>query len=74
MLSRPICTATAKPIRGPEAGRWLWPTKWLSTAFAGPALVGWITLAADSQRVGMAVIPVFFVVGLILLLPLREPG
>ncbi len=45
-----------------------------ATAFAGPALVASITLLAGSQRVGMAVIPVFFVVGLILLLPLREPA
>jgi len=45
-----------------------------ATAFAGPALVGAIALMADSQRVGMAVIPVFFVAGLILLLPLRAPA
>ncbi len=43
-----------------------------ATAFAGPALVGWITLVADSQRVGMAVILAFFLAGLILLLPLRD--
>ena len=42
------------------------------TAFAGPALVGWVTLAMDSQRWGMATIYVFFVVGLILLLPLKD--
>ena len=42
------------------------------TAFAGPALVGWVTLAADSQRWGMATIYVFFVVGLIVLLPLKD--
>ena len=44
-----------------------------ATAFLGPALVGWITLAADSQRLGMAIILVFFVAGLLLLLPVREP-
>ncbi len=44
-----------------------------ATAFVGPALVGWITLWAGSQRAGMATIVVFFVVGLVLLLPLREP-
>lgn len=45
-----------------------------ATAFIGPALVGWITVWADSQRAGMAVIPLFFIVGLVLLWPLREPG
>ncbi len=44
-----------------------------ATAFVGPALVGWITFLAGSQRAGMATIPVFFLVGLILLLPLRDP-
>ncbi len=44
-----------------------------ATAFVGPALVGWVTLWAGSQRAGMATIVVFFVVGLILLLPLRAP-
>jgi len=45
-----------------------------ATAFAGPLLVGWVTLATGSQRVGMATILVFFAVGLALLLPLRVPG
>ncbi len=44
-----------------------------ATAFVGPALVGWVTLWAGSQRAGMATIVAFFVVGLVLLLPLREP-
>ena len=44
-----------------------------ATAFAGPLLVGWTTLAFDSQRAGMATILVFLAVGLALLLPLREP-
>ena len=44
-----------------------------ATAFAGPLLVGWVTLATDSQRAGMATILGFLAVGLILLLPLREP-
>jgi UMF1 family MFS transporter len=43
------------------------------TSFIGPAVVGWLTYAADSQRVGMAAIPVFFVIGLLLLLRVREP-
>ncbi len=44
------------------------------TAFAGPALVGWATLAFDSQRAGMATILAFLAVGLALLLPLPDPG
>jgi UMF1 family MFS transporter len=44
-----------------------------ATAFVGPALVGWVTLWADSQRAGMATIVAFFVVGLLLLLPVRSP-
>ncbi len=43
-----------------------------ATAFMGPALVGWVTLWAHSQRVGMATILLFFVAGLILLIPVRE--
>ena len=43
-----------------------------ATAFMGPALLGWVTVAADSQRAGMATILAFFVVGLLLLLPLPD--
>ncbi|MGE3335555.1 MAG: MFS transporter [Rhodospirillaceae bacterium] len=42
------------------------------TAFAGPALVGWIALATDSYRVGMAVVPVFLVAGLVILRGVQE--
>ncbi len=45
-----------------------------ATAFVGPALVGWVTVWTDSQRIGMATIPVFFLVGLILLWPLKDPS
>ncbi len=45
-----------------------------ATAFIGPALVGWVTLWADSQRAGMAVILVFFLVGGAMMLGVREPG
>jgi UMF1 family MFS transporter len=38
-----------------------------ATAFLGPALLAWVTVAFDSQRAGMATIIVFFVVGLFLL-------
>ena len=44
-----------------------------ATAFVGPALVGWVTFWADSQRVGMATILVFFLAGLLLMLPVKEP-
>ncbi|MEM7501664.1 MAG: MFS transporter [Pseudomonadota bacterium] len=43
-----------------------------ATAFLGPLLVGWVTVAADSQRVGMATIVVFFVVGAALMLFVPE--
>ncbi len=43
------------------------------TAFLGPALVAWVTVAFASQRAGMATILVFLGVGLVLLLPLPDP-
>jgi UMF1 family MFS transporter len=43
------------------------------TVFAGPLLLGLATDLFRSQRVGMSTILVFFVVGIIILLPLREP-
>jgi UMF1 family MFS transporter len=43
------------------------------TAFLGPALVGWVTVWADSQRVGMATILLFFLAGFLLLRPLPDP-
>jgi UMF1 family MFS transporter len=43
------------------------------TAFVGPALVGWVTYAAQSQRAGMATIIPFFVIGGALLLFVKEP-
>ena len=45
-----------------------------ATAFLGPWLVATVTAAADSQRVGMATILVFFAVGLVLVWPVKEPG
>jgi UMF1 family MFS transporter len=39
-----------------------------ATAFAGPLLVGWVTVAAGSQRVGMSVIMVFLAAGGLLML------
>ena len=43
-----------------------------ATAFMGPMLVGGLTLMADSQRVGMSAILVFFIVGGVMLLMVRE--
>jgi UMF1 family MFS transporter len=40
----------------------------------GPLIVGWVTLLADSQRVGMATILIFLVAGGLLLATLREPS
>lgn len=37
------------------------------TAFMGPLLVGWVTFWADSQRIGMSVIVLLFIIGFILL-------
>jgi UMF1 family MFS transporter len=45
-----------------------------ATAFLGPAILGWVTVAADSQRAGMATVLAFFVVGFVILWPLKEPG
>lgn len=44
-----------------------------ATAFLGPLAFGWATLAFNSQRAGMATIVIFFVLGLALMLTLREP-
>lgn len=44
------------------------------TSFMGPFAVGAVTVLANSQRVGMATILVFLVVGLILLQGVKEPG
>jgi MFS transporter, UMF1 family len=39
-----------------------------ATAFLGPLLVGWLTYASGSQRVGMGTVIVFFVVGFLVML------
>lgn len=41
------------------------------TAFMGPWLLGLMTMLFNSQRVGMATIMVFFILGMILLLPVK---
>ncbi len=44
------------------------------TSFVGPAVLATATTLADSQRIGMATVLVFFVIGLVLLLGVREPA
>ncbi|MFM9850336.1 MAG: MFS transporter [Hyphomicrobiaceae bacterium] len=44
-----------------------------ATIFVGPLVLGLVTDAFRSQRAGMSTILVFFVVGIIVLLPLRQP-
>lgn len=43
------------------------------TAFLGPALVAVLTAASGSQRIGMAAILLLFLVGLVILWPLKAP-
>jgi UMF1 family MFS transporter len=45
-----------------------------ATAFLGPALLGAVSFAFDSQRAGMATILVFFAIGIFLLTNVREPA
>ncbi|MCW9708640.1 MFS transporter [Fodinibius salsisoli] len=42
------------------------------TAFVGPLLVGWLTFFADSQRIGMSVIVLLFILGFVLLYRVPE--
>jgi UMF1 family MFS transporter len=45
------------------------------TAFAGPAVLGWVTLWAESQRAGLATVLVFLLVGMVLLWTMvQEPA
>ena len=44
------------------------------TAYLGPFVLGTVTWWSGSQRLGVATILAFFVVGMILLLPVREPA
>lgn len=41
------------------------------TAFLGPWFLGWLTLFFNSQRVGMSIIILFFILGALTLLPVR---
>lgn len=42
------------------------------TAFLGPLIVGWLTYFAGSQRIGMSVIVVLFIIGFILMLKVKD--
>ncbi len=44
------------------------------TAFLGPAVLAWVTVAFASQRAGMATIFVFVAAGAAVLLTVKEPG
>jgi len=44
-----------------------------ATAFLGPAIVALVTSASGSQRIGLAAIIPFFVIGLLALLAVKEP-
>ncbi len=43
------------------------------TAFMAPLLVAFVTTATGDQRLGMASILLFLVVGMLLLMPVRAP-
>jgi UMF1 family MFS transporter len=43
-----------------------------ATAFVGPAAFGWVTAIAASQRAGLATVLAFFVIGMALLLFVRD--
>jgi UMF1 family MFS transporter len=45
-----------------------------ASAGLGPAAFGWVTALAQSQRVGLSSVLVFYIVGMLLLLPVREPN
>jgi UMF1 family MFS transporter len=44
------------------------------TAFIGPLLLAFVTGVSGSQRVGMVVVIALFIIGLMLLIPVREPS
>ncbi len=44
-----------------------------ATAFFGPAVFGWVTALAGSQRIGLSTILIFLAVGAALLAPVRVP-
>ena len=52
----------------------LFATSGKATSFVGPALVAWIAAVTDSQRLAIASVTIFFVIGLILLLRVKDPA
>ena len=64
--SRSLMTHLAPPALRTEMFG-LYALSGKATAFVGPALLGWVTVLAGSQRAGMAIIPLFFIVGALLL-------
>jgi MFS transporter, UMF1 family len=45
-----------------------------ATTFCGPLLAGWVTYWADSQRIGMATVVVFFAIGFLIMLTVPATG
>ena len=43
-----------------------------ATAFLGPLLVGWVTYASGSQRIGIGTILLFFIIGFVMMLRARS--
>lgn len=69
--SRTMMARLAPPaMRGEMFGLFAFSGK--VTSFAGPALVGWVTLATGSYRLGMATVLVFLLVGLVLMRGVKE--
>lgn len=58
-----LARVAPREIRGEMFG--LFALSGKLTSFLGPLLVGWLTLASGSQRVGMSSVIVLFVIGLI---------
>jgi MFS transporter, UMF1 family len=44
------------------------------TSFIGPLLIGAVTAATASQKAGMSVLVIFFTVGMVLLMMVKEPA
>ncbi|MEQ8858350.1 MAG: MFS transporter [Pseudomonadales bacterium] len=65
-----LARAAPAPLRTEMFG--LFALSGKATAFLGPLLVGWVTVAAASQRAGMATILVFFAAGAALLFTVPE--
>jgi UMF1 family MFS transporter len=70
--SRSLMARLTKP-ENRAGGFGLFALSGKATAFLGPAIVASVTAASGSQRAGIAAIIAFFVIGLALLLRVREP-